>query len=394
MRAPRDHDHRRPVKLLHTSDWQLGLRLNFVGGDAAARLRAQRFDTVRRIGELARARDVDAVVVAGDVFDDNGVGADTLQQTRDALEAFGDVPVVLLPGNHDPATADSALRRLEAGRGNVIVALDRQVVRPERSRPGGRSHFGSREGGRSHLDTPVLEVWPCPLLERHDYDDPARWLPERGDSAAVRVAVAHGGALSFGEATETPNRIDVDAVLARGFDYVALGDWHGLYSVGTAAWYSGTPEATRFKEKRPGSVLLVEIDGPGAEPQVEIVPVARTRWLSEIRELADDGALEGLTAWLDSLEEKSWTLLELTLAGALSLEGHARLEALLEDYAARLAHLRLDADGVAVAATEADLEVLSAEGYLGRAIARLRSSETPVDADAVRLLYRLMKETA
>jgi DNA repair exonuclease SbcCD nuclease subunit len=142
------------VKLLHTSDWQLGLRLNFVGGDAAVRLRAQRFDTVRHIGRLARDRQVDAVLVAGDVFDDNGVGADTVQQARDALAEFGDIPVILLPGNHDPATADSALRRLLPAAEHVDLALNREVI---------------TVGGA----TRPLEIYPCPLMTRHHYDDPA-----------------------------------------------------------------------------------------------------------------------------------------------------------------------------------------------------------------------------
>lgn len=360
------------MRLLHTSDWQLGLRLNFVGGDEAVRLRTQRFDTVRRIGELAREHGVDVVVVAGDVFDDNGVGADTLQQARDALEAFGEVPVVLLPGNHDPATADSALRRLSPP-GNVHLALERTACRVDA--PGG-----------------AVDIFPCPLLTRHHYDDPAEWLPARAESGAVRVAVAHGGALSFGESTESPNRIDVQRILDRGFDYVALGDWHGLYEVTPRAWYCGAPEATRFKEKRPGHVLLVEIDGPGAEPRVETVPVARTRWLSEEVELHDDTSLDSLTERLDAIAEKSWTLLELSLTGQLSLEGRARLDALLKDYAARLAHLRTDADGIAVVPTEQDLETLHGEGYLGRAISRLRASGEVVDADALRLLYRLISE--
>ena len=64
---------------------------------------AQHVETVRKIAELARRETVDCVVVAGDVFDDNGVGADILQLARDALQAFHQLPVLLLPGNHDAA---------------------------------------------------------------------------------------------------------------------------------------------------------------------------------------------------------------------------------------------------------------------------------------------------
>jgi DNA repair exonuclease SbcCD nuclease subunit len=359
------------VRLLHTGDWQLGLRLNFVGGEAAARLRAWRFETVRHIGELARAQAVDLVVVAGDVFDDNGVGADTLQQARDALSAFGDVPVVLLPGNHDPATPDSALARLGNLPGRVHVALTAEVLRFD-----------------------GFEVWPCPLTARHAWQDPTASLPAAPRDDRVRIVVAHGGALDFGEPAELPNRIDVTGILARGYDYVALGDWHGIYRVTDRAWYAGAPEATRFKEKRPGHVLLVDLAGPGAAPQVTEVPVARTRWLTASFRFTEDQSVDDLVAWLESLDEKSATLVELALAGQLSLAGRERLDALLEDYRSRLALLRVDSDQVTAAPTAEDLALLHGEGFLGRAIAALRDSDDPVDRDALRLLYRLTREQA
>jgi DNA repair exonuclease SbcCD nuclease subunit len=359
------------MKLLHTGDWQLGLRLNFVGGDAAARLRAQRFDTVRRLGALAQERDVDVVVVAGDVFDDNSVGADALQQARDALAAFGDIPVVLLPGNHDPATPDSALARLQPVPESVHVALAAEPLRFD-----------------------GFEIWPCPLTARHAWEDPAAWLPPAPRDGTIRIVVAHGGALDFGQAAETPNRIDVAAVLARGYDYVALGDWHGLYRVNDRTWYAGAPEATRFKEQRPGHALVVEIDRAGELPRVEPVPVARTRWFSESFELGDDEDVAQLGSWLEALDEKSWTLVELTLEGQLSLAGRAELDALLDEYEGRIAHLRIAEDTVSAAPTADDLAMLRGEGFLGRAIEALRASDDSVDADALRSLYRLTREDA
>ncbi|MFV2089997.1 MAG: metallophosphoesterase [Pseudomonadales bacterium] len=357
------------MKILHTADWQLGLRLNFVGAEVAARLRAQRFDTVRRIGEIANEQSVDAVVVAGDVFDDNGVGADTIQQARDALRSFDDIPVILLPGNHDPGTPDSALVRLGRLPGAVHVAIDATSM---------------RIGG--------AEIYTCPLKTRHTYDDPTGWLPKFEDHDLVRVVVAHGGALDFGETVETPNRIDVDGILQRGYDYVALGDWHGTFEVSPRAWYSGAPEATRFKEKQPGNVLLVEIDTPGGTPSVELINVARTRWRTESFELLSDSDIDALEAWLNDLDEKSWTLIELSLHGQLSLAGRNRLDALIEDFSDRLALLRIDEDTVAAAPTPEDLAALRGEGYLGRAIEALRASDDPIDADALRLLYRLTQE--
>lgn len=353
------------VKLLHTADWQLGLRLNFVPGEAGARLRAERFSCVERIAALANREQVDAVLVAGDVFDDNGVGPDTIQQAREVLAKF-EVPVVLLPGNHDPATADSAISRVADAGPHVHTALTAEPLR-----------FGA------------LEIWPCPLQSRHQYDDPTGALPAREATNTVRVALAHGGVLEFGETTEAPNRIDAEAVIAKGFDYLALGDWHGVFRFSERAWYSGAPEATRFKEKRPGFVLIVEIDGPGALPSVTERSVARSRWTQETFEFTADEDLTRLQAWFEDLEAPSRTLADLTFEGVLSLAGRSKLEALLEDYRGRLSLLRDDLTGLGTEPTSSDLETLRGEGFIAQAFDVLRAGNGPEDAAALRLMHRL-----
>lgn len=357
------------MKILHTADLQLGLKLKFLRPEVAARLRAMRFETLRAIADLAKARGVDAVVVAGDVLEDNALTKDTLQQASDALERFG-VPVILLPGNHDAATADSALARMELPKG-VILANKREVIAI------GDALF-----------------YPCPLMRRHEPDDPTAWLPARQAGEGFRVAIAHGGVLEFSESTESPNRIDADAVVAKGFDYLALGDWHGTFRYSDRAWYSGAHEATRFKEVDPGNVLIVDIPAVGVPPIVEKVPVARTRWLSREITFTDDVQVEELSAFLSGLPERSNTLVELVLDGALTLAGRDSLDSLLADYAERLAYLRCDPSNVLAQPTDADLAAMSGEGFVTTALGRLRDSADPNAGDAVRLLYRMQQEVA
>lgn len=358
------------MKFIHTADWQLGLPLRFLRPERAAELRLIRYQTVRRIADLALQHRVDAVIVAGDVLDDNGLGRDALQQASDALRTFGTIPVFLLPGNHDAATEDSALRRLDLP--SNVHLLDK------------------REPSQINMAT----LYPAPLQRRHEMDDPTEWLPERQPGDTIRIAVAHGGVLSFTETTETPNKIDAPRVLDRGFDYLALGDWHGLLSFGPRVWYSGAHEPTRFKESKPGYVLLVEIDAPGAEPRVTPIEVAQTRWLTVDRELTADEQVDELRAELDALPEKALTLLKLTLHGALSMAARDALDRLVSDYESRLVHLEADLSGLQTQPTEADLAALGAEGFMAAAAHRMRTEPDAANDDALRLMFRLQNEGA
>src|SRR6187399_717678 len=70
------------VRFIHTADWQLGLKLRYLQPERAAQLRLIRFQTVRAIAALARQRQADFVLVAGDVLDDNGLGATICNKPR------------------------------------------------------------------------------------------------------------------------------------------------------------------------------------------------------------------------------------------------------------------------------------------------------------------------
>ena len=358
------------MRFIHTADWQLGLRMNFVDGDDASRLRALRYSTVERIAQRAKEHEVDFVVVAGDVLDDNALGLDALQQTEDALSAFGDTPVFLLPGNHDAATEDSALRRLKLPSGCQFVEK-REAI--------------SIAGGK---------VFPCPLQQRHEFNDPTEWLPEKAGSDEIWVAVAHGGVIDFNEGDdgETPNLIDAQRVVGKGFDYVALGDWHGQLKISDCIWYSGAHEATRFKEKKPGYILLVDIEAPGATPSVESIHVAQTEWISWQITFNDDDQVDELQARLEQLPRRSTTLLNLVADGSLSIAARAQLDELLDEYRGRLPHLRLDTTALQTTPTDADLETMSADGFVQAALEELKASNEPNDELALRLMYRLQQQ--
>src|SRR6266851_4866836 len=89
----------RPMRLLHTSDWHLGRSLH------RADLRAAQSAFLDHLVEVARAEKVDAVLVAGDIYDRAVPPVDAVELCEDALLRLHDTGarIVLISGNHDSA---------------------------------------------------------------------------------------------------------------------------------------------------------------------------------------------------------------------------------------------------------------------------------------------------
>ena len=166
------------IRILHTADWQIGKQFANVPGDPGAALRVQRLETVTVIADLAVEREVDAVLVAGDVFDDNAVSDDTLRRTINAMSGYSG-PWVLLPGNHDSGLTQSVwsrLRKLNIVPENVIIADQPEAI--------------VLADGR-------LDVLPAPLNRRQEVRDLTDWLDHHvSEKGVVRIGIAHGSVLN------------------------------------------------------------------------------------------------------------------------------------------------------------------------------------------------------
>src|SRR5579862_8681203 len=94
----------RDLVVVHTSDLHVDhdytARLH--GGDGTAGLAC--------VLKAARDMAADAVILAGDTFDCHRLPATLLDQAAGVIAAAA-LPVVMLPGNHDPAVEDAVYRR-------------------------------------------------------------------------------------------------------------------------------------------------------------------------------------------------------------------------------------------------------------------------------------------
>lgn len=368
------------LRLLHTADWQIGKPFGTVADDQKRfRLQQERIAAVGRIRDQVRLHQAQLVLVAGDLFD-SPTPAPTA--VLEVLEAIGEmeVPVLVIPGNHDHGAAGTVWHRDDFQRQqrqfapNLQLLLERQPLL---------------------LEQAVL--LPCPLLRNQDNNDPTQWLQgldwSQLPADRPRIVLAHGGVHGFGgrdyEADEeaqagSNNLIDLSALSADQIDYIALGDWHNLKQVSDRAWYPGTPEPDRFdqgEDNQRGQVLLVELQR-GSAPTVTPQATGRYRWHNLAFRFSGDADLDRFERQLEELTagRVARDLLRLQVSGSLSLAGHRRYQQQLDDLQDRLLRLRLK--GECQQAPEAEeLEQLTA-----------RSEDPLIARVAQQLQHRLSRE--
>ncbi len=367
-------------RFLHTADWQIGRRYSRFAQEDAAALFEARFAVIERIARLATHENVDAVLVAGDVFDAQTVADRSLHRCFLATQAFTG-PWIMIPGNHDAALAESVwhrARRIQAIPDNVCV-----ITQP----------------GVTLFEEAGFAILAAPLTQRHTHDDLTTWFDSADTPAGLlRIGLAHGSVTgTLPEAADSPNPIAADRALSARLDYLALGDWHGLRQVDARTWYSGTPEPERFKDNDPGHVLQVDIGAPGATPHVSPHRVGAHRWVQQARSLAVPSDLDAVLDELDGLPAGS--VIDLTLDGALDLAEHQRLQQACTRIGAIQRSLVVHDERLRLQPSAEDIAALRADGYVGSVIATLRerqqhAADDPTHAarDALALLAHLLAE--
>ena len=268
------------VRFLHTSDWHVGR--TFHGADLLAEQEA----VLGHLADLVAGEAIDAVLVAGDIYDRAVPSAEAVRVATAAvarIRAAG-AQLVVTPGNHDSAPRLGAFAEFAAAGGLHL-----------RTTVGGLAEPVLFEDG----DGPVA-VYGIPYLE----PEPARHalgVPDaRGHTGVLTeamrriradletrpgtrsVVLAHAF-VTGGEPTESERTIAVGGVeqvpgsVFDGVDYVALGHLHGPQTLAEHLRYSGSPLAYSFSEARQHkSVWLVDLDQSGlGEVRRHELPVPR-----------------------------------------------------------------------------------------------------------------------
>lgn len=356
-------------KFLHTADWQMGRTYSRFDTEDGAALVEARYDGIERLAALATKHQCDAVLVAGDVFDAQTVSDRTIRRVFNATRGFTG-PWVMLPGNHDAALAESVwtrAKRLNAIPENVHLALEPGIVTlPEQG----------------------IAVLAAPLTQRHTYGDLTQPFDDMHTAPdLLRVGLGHGSVQGvLPEDIDATNPIAPNRADTAKLDYLALGDWHGVKEINPRTWYSGTHEPERFRNNEAGFVLIVDIEQPGAMPEVSQHETARYQWHQWREHLSVPSDLDELLSRLSELPQAS--VLDMKLNGTLTLAGDQALTDALSVAEAKYRSVTCDRTGLQLEPTEDDIAALHADGYLGDVVHELRegqqSANTNSDAETAR----------
>ncbi|MGJ7523915.1 metallophosphoesterase family protein [Variovorax sp. LT1P1] len=364
-------------RFLHTADWQIGRQYSHFAVDDGMAIAEARLGAVITLARLATENHVDAVFVAGDVFDTQTVADKTIMRMFNAMRGYTG-PWILIPGNHDAALAESVWTR--AVRLNAVPANVRPSLVPE---------VITYEGAG-------FAVLTAPLTQRHTYNDLTEWFDTAETAPGlVRVGLGHGAVQGILAAEiDSANPIAPDRASTARLDYLGLGDWHGLKCIDARTWYSGTPEADRFRGNEPGYVLLVEVDGPGLEPKITPLHTGRFEWAQWEHAVSVPSDADELIERLASVGDSH--VLELVVRGQADLETLGRLKGALTSAEARARSLSADLSALRLMPSDADISALRADGYLGDVISTLRNlqagAEPAVATHALGILTSLLAD--
>ena len=359
---------------------------HYLSQEARPRFHRARLDAVARIGETAAEKGADFVLVCGDVFETNQLDRAIIARTFEVLASFT-VPIVLLPGNHDPLDASSIYDSpafVSRVPDHVHVLRDSEPFEP----------------------VPGVEIIGAPWFSKHPQGDlVAAATNDLAEVApgAVRIIAGHGAVSVLDPDRESLATIDTDHLRALlredRAQFVALGDRHATYEVAERIWYPGAPEVTSRREDDPGNVLVVDIDEDTHECLVEKIAVGT--WAFSIIEADLNSAADvaELEQRMNSVADKDRTAVWLILRGTLPTAAKARLDEVLDHFTDLFALVSLWERhmDLAVIAADEDFADLGLSGYLQDTLDELSARATADDdtataaQDALGLLYRFAR---
>ncbi|MGN5055399.1 exonuclease SbcCD subunit D C-terminal domain-containing protein [Aeromonas veronii] len=302
------------MKILHTADWHLGHQLH--GHDR----RFEHDAFLDWLSDTLKAREIDALLVAGDLFDTANPPASAWQQLYRFLARLrAEMPhlnMVLIGGNHDsPSKLDAPHELLRAFDLHLVGSISRdsegkletdRLLVPLQDREGKIAAWCAAVPflRSSDLRVESLEEGQDRLIEgvRQVYAEVLAEGRARCGEDLPLIAMGHAY-LAAGQLSELSerrvlggNQHALPAELFAGADYTALGHLHLAQSPAEGVHYSGSPLPLSLAEANYNHQVLEVTFAEGKLTGLERIPVPRAVEMIRLPQSTLDDALNAIAS--------------------------------------------------------------------------------------------------
>lgn len=223
------------MKIIHCADLHLESKIDSIPSVKAKKRREELLRTFEKLCDYASTSQVDAVIIAGDMFDTNKVSLKTQARVLYAIENCRGVDFLYLSGNHD----DTFIAGLENVPQNFKIFKNEWTY----------YNYGNVCIAGVNFD---------------GYNNTVIYDTINLDENNVNIAVLHGQIAGY-NSTENADIISIPALKNKNIDYLALGHIH-YYDLKTLDdrgeyCYSGCLDGRGFDELGQKGFVLLTVDG-------------------------------------------------------------------------------------------------------------------------------------
>ena len=278
-----------PFRFLHAADLHLDSRfagLAHIPPAVRSYLRESTFAALGRLIHVAIKKNVDFVVISGDVYDVSDASLQGQLRFQEALQELGKhgISVFLIHGNHDPLDG----LRLTTDIPSHVTVFGGE--KPEYA-TAYRRIDGKEIAIISGISYPTAKVM----------ENTAITFRRKPGNSLFHIALLHGN-VDGDQQHETYSPCSRKDLIERGFDYWALGHIHkrNIVHQRPAIVYPGNIQGRSVKETGPKGCYVVDVDESGGV-SLQFEELDLVRW--QVSEIPIND-ISNEAEWIQSVEQK------------------------------------------------------------------------------------------
>ena len=232
-------DYMKKIKVLHTGDIHFDTPFSGMTPKEALKSKEELKQVFEKIIKITMEKEIDILLIAGDIFDNLSVNKTTLYFIKNCFENISKVNVFISPGNHDPFNEKSFYNIVEwPNNVHIFKGAMENVILEDLNTIVWGAGFNT-----SHVNKSLLKE----VKRVEEYNN---------------IMVLHGEITNTKDGNEY-NPITEEEIARSNMDYIALGHRHKFSDVkkieNTYYSYSGCPQGRGFDELEDKGIILIEL---------------------------------------------------------------------------------------------------------------------------------------